>query len=1558
MKQRLKKLLAVILSAAMCFPALPADTVKAAADPDIRYTDEEQVFINFYDGKNRSASFNDNWKFYYGSLSEGHLNGFNDADWDYVDLPHDFSITQEFTSQGEAESGFLLGGTGWYRKHFMLPEKLDGQRILINFDGIYKDAVVYVNEHKVGEHHYGYTPFAFDITDYVECDGITDNVIAVEAVNNVPSSRWYSGSGIYRDVTLIVTNPVHIAHNGTYVTTPNLKTSSGSDGTVNISVDVQNDSSAAADVTVRNTLYKKGNETPAATADTAVSAAANAVTKADSSLKITSPDLWSIDTPNLYYVRTEILKGNTVLDSYDTEFGFKWYEFVGNTGFVLNGKNTKIKGVCMHHDQGALGAAAYHDAIYRQLSIMKEMGTNTIRITHNPGAEVFVDICNEIGLLVIEEAFDGWGVPKNYNDNDFSVYFDRNLTADNEIIDGSSTMTWSEFVLKSMIKRDRNDASIILWSMGNEIQEGALVSYDWTGKISDLIRWAEEVDTAHPLTSGSNNSGTGTTGVPGVNNAIQKNGGVPGFNYQARYSNISTIDGIKNAYDVILWSETASAVNSRGIYTDNSTGDRAIGGHLTSYDNSCVGWGNPAHETMWWTLNRDWIAGECVWTGFDYIGEPTPWNNVSSGIHGSAPDRTIAAPNSSYFGIVETTGFPKDNYYLYRSQWNQNKGANTLNLVTAWDPDNMKESGGKTPVWVYTNAASVKLYRTVNGVKTHIGTATRKALDTTTTAAGHVHYEYTTASNDDSICTTSSGSNYDSIYSVFNVAFAEGTISAEAFDEAGNDITDTCKGNTSVSTPGEPTILRVSQDKQKISADGSSLAYITVDVTDQDGNLDTTADHDITFKLTGEGKILGVDNGDQATVDKYQQPSVITDSKTAHIKAFSGKALVIVSSTKNPGTIRVEASSNGLAKGSAEITSVTPDDSSASAITSYFMPKHCYVPIGKTELTLADEISVMRADGEKTTAAVTWGNFDKNLLNQAGTFTISGTIAINGEAIGTSMIVHVYKPIVAAKNIAIHTPSNVKPTLPTSLMTCAIDETSFEEFPVTWDMEDLDASDFSEIGKIIKIKGIVDAGKLLGKTFPAIASVRVAKGIANGEDNIAPAAATLSQNCDPTSDNLNTVNDENRFGSQGDKNSRWTDWDDEREDRAENPPAITMTWDTVHVVNEIRLFYAIPINGVAKPKNVTIELSSDGITFTKAEYLEPVSIPAESGKSTEGASFRLKESSNPIAVRVILERDGASAVGLTEIEVISTHFDYVSNTSADLKLTINGQSVNMEENKEYEVAAGFADQINFNNENNAALTFIPYDPKDSSKVKVIAASEDGTATKTYLIKLTDAPTAESIDKLQNKLEEYKKLNSSLYSAESLNALNALIAQIESQMGQLSESELQAKLKDLDALKNNLKPAAKTDTKNALTISDKVVVSNVEYQVLDPAKKTVAAVRLTNKKASKITIQNTVTIKTVSCNVVQISTNVFKGAKKLKTVKLGKFVTNIDKNAFSNCPKLKTVTFQETAVTISKGAFKKTKSGITVKGTKKLKGKQLNSFKKKLKKAGFKNPKLR
>ena len=697
MKQRLNKLLAVVLAASLCIPAIPTNMVQAADVGSVYFTEPERIAVNSV-SDDRFSNFNEGWKFNLGDSETAQNPDFNDASWSEVTLPHDFSIFQPFTESGEAESGFLPGGTGWYRKTFTLPASFAEKSLVLNFDGVYSEAYVYVNGELIGEHHYGYTAFAFDLTEHLVCDGKTENLIAVKAVNNPPSSRWYSGSGIYRDVTLIVTDPVHVDLNGTIVTTPDIEDGIG---TVSVSVQVVNGSTSEADVTVRNTVYNSEGEAVSTTSETTVSIAAGASETANTNDMVTAPKLWSIEEPNLYYVRTELLIDGSAVDVYDTDFGFRWFAFEHDTGFSLNGENVKLNGVCMHHDQGALGSAAYYDAMYRQLSIMKDMGVNAIRITHNPGDQDYVKICNELGLLVIEEFFDGWNRAKNGNYNDFARFFMQQISEDNALIGSSDEMTWAEFTLKSTVKRDRNNPSVILWSLGNEISEGSGDSNLFPDIAKKLIQWIGEEDATRQATLGDNQRDEGSAYVKQVNQIIKENGGVNGFNY----SKSSQLAALSNNYNYIIASETASAVNSRGIYMSQASQGNADGKyHLTSYDTSAVAWGKTAHKSMWDTITVDYVAGQFVWTGFDYIGEPTPWNGTGIGSNGRGQ-----VPNSSYFGIVETTGFPKDTYYLYRSQWRQDD--TTLHLVTSWDSSNMLQTDGKTPVWVYSNAPVVRLDR-------------------------------------------------------------------------------------------------------------------------------------------------------------------------------------------------------------------------------------------------------------------------------------------------------------------------------------------------------------------------------------------------------------------------------------------------------------------------------------------------------------------------------------------------------------------------------------------------------------------------------------------------------------------------------------------------------------------------------------------------------------------------------------------------------------------------------------------------------------------------------
>ena len=432
----------------------------------------ETVYVGFIKDGERSTLFNQDWKFYKGEQKGAEATGFNDSSWRGLSLPHDWSIEEEFTVQGEAESGFLLGGTGWYRKHFVVPEKYEGKEFTINFDGVYMNAEVYVNGKLVGQHNYGYTAFAFDITDELICDGLTENVIAVKVKNPVPTSRWYSGSGIYRDVTLTVTDSIHVSHLGTTVTTPNVETQKGGNTDVLVETVVENESDSAKDIKLKTTVINANGEEVSEAVETTQNIDSNEKFNFEQTAIVNNPALWSVNTPNMYKIKNEVIVEDNVVDTYYTNFGFRYFNFDRDTGFSLNGENMKLKGVSMHHDQGSLGAASYYRAVERQMEIMKEMGVNAIRVTHNPASQVLLEICDRLGLLVINEAFDTWTNPKNGNSNDFSMYFNATISENNEIINGTPGMTWGEFETRTMVQTSKNNPSVIMWSIGNEVLEG------------------------------------------------------------------------------------------------------------------------------------------------------------------------------------------------------------------------------------------------------------------------------------------------------------------------------------------------------------------------------------------------------------------------------------------------------------------------------------------------------------------------------------------------------------------------------------------------------------------------------------------------------------------------------------------------------------------------------------------------------------------------------------------------------------------------------------------------------------------------------------------------------------------------------------------------------------------------------------------------------------------------------------------------------------------------------------------------------------------------------
>ena len=1066
---------------------------------------------------------------------------------------------------------------------------------------------------------------------------------------------------------------------------------------------------------MKNTVYKKDSTTALATASTTVTVAAGATGTVTSNPVVSAPALWSIETPNLYTVVTELSVGGNVVDTYETNFGFRWFEF-NSSGFHLNGKAVKLNGVCMHHDQGALGSAAYYDAMYRQLSIMKEMGCNAIRTSHNPVDEQYIEICSELGLLVIEETFDGLVDYKNENTNDFSKYFEKPV--DSNLYGFKTGMTCAEFAARAHVKRDRNEPCIIAWSFGNEIQEGTY----WTNVsrydeiCANYITWVNSVDGTRPVTSGDNNRG-GSADLVNVINTITNAGGIAGFNYA---NSASTLYSLAQSYGgskgVIIASETASATNSRGQYKNKNNNIDSDGKyHLTSYDTSSVGWGIPAHDSIYNTYQYDCVAGEFVWTGFDYIGEPTPWNGTTSGDSGRG-----AIPNSSYFGIVETTGFAKDTYYLYRSQWN--KDATTVHLVTAWDSDNiMYESSGKTPVWLYSNAPKVELYLN----DTLIATSTRTAV---ASDAGHTYYTYASESNNNSLCSVVYGSGADALYGAYNVAYTAGTLSAKAYDATGNEITlDASCGQHSVTTPGTVTQLKTTVNKTEIVADGSSLAYVEVDVLDANGNLDTTASNNITFTLSGPGEIVGVDNGDQATTAKYQQSSVLKSSTSANINAYAGKALVIVRSTEDAGTITLDVASSGLTGETVTITTTGDSDDSATEnnLVSYTMVKDYTVKAGTAPALDAASTGTL-ADGTTVNGTITWDAVG-DVYKTSGDYTIAGTLTFAGmEAIPVTAKLHVIPNVIDLRNVSTATMVGVAPTLLGTVRGVLADGTLAGEFDVTWNGPAV--SEYDTVGKIVTVTG---AAKIFGdETMDVTCTVRVAEAVNTESTNVAPMADSLTQDIAAgyTSDVLTSIT--NGTLKPGDNtNERWTNWNNRRRSA---DATLTLTWATAQMVSGVNLYYYYD-NCCAYPESLEFSYSLNGQEYTvighTAEQIETYSLGAM-------YTYTFEKPINPVGLKVKLtQQDGTSGnhcVGLTELEVMTYAASLEYKTSANLSgITVGGTVLDGfdADTLEYVVTG---ENVAATTDTNAGITVLP---AYEGVVRILTVSEDGNAAKTYEITL-------------------------------------------------------------------------------------------------------------------------------------------------------------------------------------------------------------------------------
>ena len=1306
-----KKCCALLVGMTVMTSLIPT-TVKAQT----RQTQEaETVYVGFIKDGERSTLFNQDWRFYKGDQASAESVDFNDSSWTSLSLPHDWSIEGDFTVQGEAESGFLLGGTGWYRKHFVVPEKYEGKEFTINFDGVYMNSEVYVNGKLVGEHNYGYTAFAFDITDELICDGETENVIAVKVKNQVPTSRWYSGSGIYRDVTLTVTDSIHVSHLGTTVTTPEIEEQQGGNVDVVVETVVENESDKASDIKLKTTVVNSDDEAVSTPVEAIKNIESNGSHTFEQTAVVNNPSLWAVDNPNRYKVKNEVIVNDEIVDTYYTNFGFRYFNFDRDTGFSLNGENMKLKGVSMHHDQGALGAASYYRAVERQMEIMKEMGVNAIRVTHNPASEMLLEICDRLGLLVINEAFDTWTNSKNGNVNDFSKFFNVPIEEDNQIINGEPGMSWGEFESRTMVKTSKNNPSVIMWSIGNEIFEGiGGNSSNYPTIAQNIIDWIQDEDTTRPVTIGDNRGKYGDSSAVAVSDVVANNGGIVGFNYatDGQFSNMRN-----NKSNWILYgAETSSAVHSRGYYKSRERSAQSNADlQIPEFDNNSnkVGWGHSASDAWKYTIKYDYNAGEFVWTGFDYIGEPTPWNGTGTGTVGGGKG---AAPKSSFFGIVDTAGFEKDVYYLYQSQWNDD--VNTLHVLPTWNREDIPVSNGNVQVDVFTDAYKVELY--VNNKLVGTKTSTEHTTD-----AG---YKYYTFEN-------------DSLYPSFNVKYEEGTIEAKGYDKNGNLLTNT-EGRSLIKTYGEVSTVDLSADRTEIDADGYDLSYITVDLVDEDGNIASGASNKLTYTLEGNGKIVGLDNGNAADTDRYKPAT----DKSGSRSAFSGKALVIVQSTKDAGDMTLTVSGEGIESQSITINTVN-NAGDNKYIESYDIVKDYYVGLDEKP-ALPKEVAARYSDGTTETIKIQWNEYDESELSTPQIFKATGKL--EGTDIAVIVNVHVVGNVVSMENVSTFTYAGNTPTLPKTVKGYLANGTESEEFVVNWN---LDGLDFSKENTNVSVPGTVE---LLGKTYNVTANVRIvpalkaARNLAINKANENDDIPVLSQSPKVTADNLNSINNGTTNGGEN-VNERWTNWN-ERNLAGENGEPkgayVQFDWKNRYDIDRLDLWLFTDNLSARIPKKVEISYKNEKGEYVVAPHTNTTEVSHTAGETT----YFLDNVINTDSIRIYMQQPQlGNCIGLTEVKV----YEYVAqenvkatNTLNEIKLDgkvlenfdpiVNEYSVNLEKLPEL---------VEATSSDNASVTILPI---HNNKSIIVVRAEDGS-TNIYTVNYM-LPTPKEYTVTVNKTE--------------------------------------------------------------------------------------------------------------------------------------------------------------------------------------------------------------
>ncbi len=793
------------------------------------------VLVFGQDDSRTVYTLTDNWKFIKGDIEGAENVNFKDNKWESVSVPHDWAIYGTFDKEIDKQTVRIVQnkekqatekygrtgalphiGVGWYRTTFNLSDFEKGKKALLVFDGAMSNAEVFVNGQKVGYRPYGYSYFYFDISDYI--NPTTKNTLAVRLENKEKSSRWYPGAGLYRKVQIIVKDKVCFNQWGTFITTPfvdndvakiNIKSEVTGE---NVYVETIIKDNKGVIVAQKSSEEKFGHQI-------------------EQNIAVTHPQLWSPETPILYTAELKLYQNKELKDCQEIRFGVRTIQYSADNGFQLNGKKTKFKGVCLHHDLGPLGAAVNVSALRRQLHILKDMGCNAIRSSHNMPSHEQLELCDEMGFLFLAESFDEWVKPKVKNG--YNLYFEE----------------WAEKDVVNLVRATRNHPCIVMWSSGNEVpdQHGS-VGVKRAKMLQEIFH---REDPTRPVTVGMDQvkavmaSGFG---------AIMD---IPGLNYRVHL--------YEEAYErfpqgFLLGSETASTVSSRGIYkfpVEIAKNKMYKDGQCSSYDLEYCSWSNLPDDDAVLQDDKDWVIGEFVWTGFDYLGEPTPYD-------------TQWSSRSSYFGICDLAGLPKDRYYWYRSRWNTED--ETLHILPHWNWEGRE--GEITPVFVYTNYTKAELF--VNGKSQGIQ---EKNNDT-------------------------KQNRYRLMW--MNVKYEPGTIKVIAYDD-----NDQAVAEKEIHTAGAPDHIELSADRTVINADGQDISYITVSVVDKEGNLCPQVTNQLNFKVKGNGIYRAACNGDATSLEQFHLPTM---------KTFSGKLVVLVQAQNEPGNIELKVYGKGLKTGIVNIT--------------------------------------------------------------------------------------------------------------------------------------------------------------------------------------------------------------------------------------------------------------------------------------------------------------------------------------------------------------------------------------------------------------------------------------------------------------------------------------------------------------------------------------------------------------------------------------------------------------------------------------------------------------